>query len=250
MKKLPLFLLAISMLAACTNRHTSVRISGDIQNGNTQKIVLALITSEGMELIDSANLKNGHFDFKVSSENELIKERENAPMMFQLFLTEDNSLATMAKKGEKLVITADAEDLTKTYHISGGEEAVLMHQLDSALTQFVTKSEKLYETYQKNMENDSSRAEIEAKYVKTLQNHRKYLEDFIATHPNNMASYIAFYQSYNRRNFFDMYQDLDLLKQINTNMSKVYPESEYVKTMIHVAEMVEMRMPSPQAEAK
>lgn len=238
------------MLAACTNRHTSVRISGDIQNGNTKKIVLALITSEGMELIDSANLKNGHFDFKVSSENELIKERENAPMMFQLFLTEDNSLATMAKKGEKLVITADAEDLTKTYHISGGEEAVLMHQLDSALTQFVTKSEKLYETYQKNMENDSSRAEIEAKYVKTLQNHRKYLEDFIATHPNNMASYIAFYQSYNRRNFFDMYQDLDLLKQINTNMSKVYPESEYVKTMIHVAEMVEMRMPGPQAEAK
>lgn len=250
MKKLPLFLLAISLLAACTNRHTSVRISGDIQNGNAQKIVLALITSEGMELIDSANLKNGHFDFKVSSENELIKERENAPMMFQLFLTEDNSLATMAKKGEKLVITADAEDLTKTYHISGGEEAVLMHQLDSALTQFVTKSEKLYETYQKNMENDSSRAEIEAKYVKTLQNHRKYLEDFIATHPNNMASYIAFYQSYNRRNFFDMYQDLDLLKQINTNMSKVYPESEYVKTMIHVAEMVEMRMPGPQAEAK
>lgn len=65
-----------------------------------------------------------------------------------------------------------------------------------------------------------------------------------------MASYIAFYQSYNRRNFFDMYQDLDLLKQINTNMSKVYPESEYVKTMIHVAEMVEMRMPGPQAEAK
>lgn len=250
MKKLPLFLLAISMLAACTNRHTSVRISGDIQNGNTQKIVLALITSEGMELIDSANLKNGHFDFKVSSENELIKERENTPMMFQLFLTEDNSLATMAKKGEKLVITADAKDLTKTYHISGGEEAVLMHQLDSALTQFVTKSEKLYETYQKNMENDSSRAEIEAKYVKTLQNHRKYLEDFIATHPNNMASYIAFYQSYNRRNFFDMYQDLDLLKQINTNMSKVYPESEYVKTMIHVAEMVEMRMPGPQTEAK
>ncbi len=250
MKKLPLFLLTISLLAACTNRHPSVRISGDIQNGNTQKIVLALITSEGMELIDSANLKNGHFDFKVSSENELIKERENAPMMFQLFLTEDNSLATMAKKGEKLIITADAEDLTKTYHISGGEEAVLMHQLDSALTQFVTKSEKLYETYQKNMENDSSRAEIEAKYVKTLQNHRKYLEDFIATHPNNMASYIAFYQSYNRRNFFDMYQDLDLLKQINTNMSKVYPESEYVKTMIHVAEMVEMRMPGPQAEAK
>ena len=65
------------------------------------------------------------------------------------------------------------------------------------------------------------------------------VEDFIAAHPNNMACYIAFYQSYNRRNFFDLQQDLDVLKQINANMSKVYPESEYVKTMTHIVEMVE-----------
>ena len=147
----------------------------------------------------------------------------------------------MAKKGEKLTITADAQDLTKTYQISGGEEAVLMHQLDSALTAFVVPTEKLYETYQKTLENDSARAEIEAKYVVMLQNHRQYLEDFIDSHPNNMASYIAFFQSYNRRNFFDIYKDLDILKKINANMSKVYPGSEYVKTMTHIVEMVESR---------
>jgi hypothetical protein len=117
-----------------------------------------------------------------------------------------------------------------------------MYQLDSALAAFVTPSEKLYETYQKNMDNDSVRANIEAQYVKMLNNHRQYLEDFIDKHPNNMASYIAFYQSYNRRNFFDLYQDLDILKQINTSISKVYPESEYVKAMINMVDMVEMRM--------
>ena len=192
-------------------------------------------------MIDSMSLKNGHFEFKVSSDNELIKERENSPMMFQLFLSDNNSLATMAKKGEKLTITADAKDLTKTYRISGGEEAVLMQQLDSALTAFVVPAEKLYETYQKTMEDDSARAEIEAKYVVMLQNHRRYLENFIDSHPQNMACYIAFYQSYNRRNFFDIYQDLDILKKINANVSRVYPESEYVKTMIHIVEMVESR---------
>ena len=241
MKKVTMILIAAVILAACGNQKTSVVISGDIKDGGNQKIMLVLITSEGMEMLDSVNLKNGHFDFKVSSDNELIKERENAPMMFQLFLSESNSLATMAKKGEHLKITADAQDLTKTYHITGGEEAVLMQQLDSALTAFVVPAEKLYETYQKNMEDDSTRAEIEAKYVVMLQNHRQYLENFIDNHPQNMASYIAFFQSYNRRNFFDIYQDLDVLKKINANMSKIYPESEYVKTMIHVAEMVESR---------
>ena len=57
-----------------------------------------------------------------------------------------------------------------------------------------------------------------------------------------MASYIAFFQSYNRRNFFDIYQDLDMLKQINNSLSKVYPESEYVKAMTNLADMVEMRL--------
>ncbi len=205
-------------------------------------IRLALITAEGMDMIDSANLRNGHFEFKISSENERIKERENAPMMFQLFLSEDNSLATMAKKGERLKLTADAHDLTRTYQITGGEEAVLMHQLDSTLTAFVIPSEKLYETYQKNNDNDSIRAAIEAQYVKMLREHKKFLQDFIQNHPNNMASYIAFFQSYNRRNFFDIYQDLDILKQINNNLSKVYPESEYVKAMKNMAALVESRM--------
>lgn len=242
MKKILLLLILAVTLAACSDRNVSVKIEGDFQNGGNQMVRLALITSEGMDMIDSVNMRDGHFSFKISSENERIKERENAPMMFQLFLSDENGLATMAKKGEHLKITADAQDLTRTYHISGGEEAVLMYQLDSALAAFVAPSEKLYETYQKNMDNDSVRANIEAQYVKMLNNHRQYLEDFIDKHPNNMASYIAFYQSYNRRNFFDLYQDLDLLKRINTNMSKVYPESEYVKAMINMVTMVEMRM--------
>jgi len=242
MKKILLLLIVAITLVGCIDRNVSVKISGDIKDGGNQMVRLALITSEGMEMIDSVNMRNGHFEFKISSEDERIKERENAPMMFQLFLSEENSLSTMAKKGERLKITADAQDLTRTYCITGGEEAALIHQLDSSLTAFVIPTEKLYETYQNNSENDSIRSEIEAQYVKMLHNHQQYLQDFIQNHPNNMASYIAFFQSYNRRNFFDIYMDLDMLKQINSNLSKVYPESEYVKSMTNLADMVEMRL--------
>lgn len=248
MKKIVLLMIMAMILASCADRNVSVKIEGDIQNGGNQMIRLALITAEGMDMIDSANLQDGHFLFKISSENERIKERENSPMMFQLFLSEDNSLATMAKKGDRLKLTADAQDLTRTYKITGGEEAVLMYQLDSSLTAFVIPTEKLYETYQKNSENDTIRAEIEAQYVNMLQNHQKYLQDFIKSHPNNMASYIAFFQSYNRRNFFDIYQDLDILKQINNNLSKVYPESEYVKAMKNMADLIEMRISATEKE--
>ena len=241
MKKLLLWIAVAIMLAACGNRKTSVVISGDIHDGNNQKIRLALVTADGMEMIDSTNLRNGRFEFKIPSENALIKEREDSPMMFHLFLSDNNSIATMARKGERLEITADARNLAGTYRISGGEEAVLMRQLESALAVFVSAADSLYAIYEENITSDTVRADIEAAYMKHVQAHRHYLEGFIAGHPNNMASYIAFYQSYGRRSFFDVYQDLDLLKQINTNMARIYPENEYVKTMIHVAEMVESR---------
>ena len=234
-----MILLAAVLLAACADRNVSVKISGDIKDGGNQMVRLALITADGMDIIDSANMRDGHFEFKVSSENELIKERENNPMMFQLFLSEENSLATMAKKGEHLKITADAQNLIRTYQVTGGEEAILMHQLDSALTAFVIPAEKLFEDYSENMYNDSVKAAIEAQYLPMLQQHRQYLEDFINKHPNNMACYIAFYQSYNRRTFFDPLQDLDVLKKINANMMKVYPKSEYVVAMTRMAEMLD-----------
>ena len=81
-----------------------------------------------------------------------------------------------------------------------------------------------------------------------LQDHKNYLRGFIQNHPDNMASYIAFFQSYNRRNFFDIYQDLGMLKQINNNLSRVYPESEYVKAMKNMANMIESRMSASEDE--
>lgn len=239
MKKILLLVISAITLMACTDRNVSVKISGDIHDGENQMIRLALITADGMDLIDSATMRNGHFEFKLSSENELIKERENAPMLFQLFLSEDNCLSTMAKKDDHLTITADAKDLTRTYHVSGSEEAILIHQLDSALTAFAIPTEKLLEPYNENIYNDSIRSSIEAQYVPMLQHHRQYLKDFIDKHPNNMACYIAFFQSYNRRTFFDPIQDLDVLKQINANLRKVYPESEYVVAMTRMAEMLD-----------
>jgi len=55
-----------------------------------------------------------------------------------------------------------------------------------------------------------------------------------------MASYIAFYQSYNRRCFFDENENLPLLKKITEALQKKYPNNEYVKGMQQRVEALEM----------
>ena len=62
MKKVTMILITAALfLAACGDRKTSVVISGDIQDGGNSKMVLALITTDGLNFLDSTNLKNGHF---------------------------------------------------------------------------------------------------------------------------------------------------------------------------------------------
>ena len=74
MKKGSIFVCLLTLLMfSCTNRNVSVTISGDIKNGGNKMMRLALITADGMDIIDSTNLKDGKFEFKISSEDERIK---------------------------------------------------------------------------------------------------------------------------------------------------------------------------------
>ena len=67
MKKILLLLILAVTLAACSDRNVSVKIEGDFQNGGNQMVRLALITSEGMDMIDYVNMRGGHFTFKLFS---------------------------------------------------------------------------------------------------------------------------------------------------------------------------------------
>ena len=185
-------------------------------------------------------LKDGHFEFSVKAESQEEKDRLETPMLYQIMLSQDNMITTIAQKGDHLNIQGDSRDLLRTYHIQGGEEAMLMWQLDSALNTFVQPTDRLYSIYQKNLDNDSIRADIESQYMILLQKHTQYLTNFIQKHPQNMASYIAFYQSYNRRCFFDENENLPLLKKITSALQKKYPNNEYVKGMQQRVEALEM----------
>ena len=206
-------------------------IEGDIAGASNDKITLALITNDGLEPLDSMRLKNGHFCFELKANDKSTKERAASPMMYQLMLSPYNTLTTIAKGGEHIIIKANAESLVNHYQVSGGEEAVLMGQLDSALHTFVQPVDTLYRTYQLNIENDSLRSNIEKQYVQLLAHHKQYLSQFIQDHPDKMSSYIAFYQGYNRRSFFNEQEDKDLLRQITHNLKNKYPDNPYVQKM-------------------
>lgn len=241
MRKNLIFILAAFLFVACQNKKSQIVIEGDINGVKNDNIVLALITNEGLERLDSMRLKNGHFRFELKADNAEEKARTATPMMYQIMLSPYNTLTTIAKGGDHIVIQTEAENLSESYRVAGGEEAVLLGQLDSALNSFVQPVDALYQVYQHNIENDSVRADIEKQYLQLLGQHKAYLTNFIQEHPDKMASYIAFYQGYNRRSFFSEQEDRNLLRQITQTLKKHYPDNPYVQNMQRRLEMLDFR---------
>ena len=58
---------------------------------------------------------------------------------------------------------------------------------------------------------------------------------------NSLAAITAFYQEYNRRNFFDETKDLELLKKIYENLIKIYPNNEIVQFLKQRIDLVEYK---------
>lgn len=242
MKKL-LLLLCICLLAtACQQSKNQIIIEGSLQNAGHEKIILAIITPEGLSRVDSTTLRDGKFRFVIKARTEAEQQQASSPMMYQLILSPNNTLTTLAQGGDHIILNANAEKLIRNYQISGGEEAELVRQLDSALNSFVEAADQLFIYYQANIFNDSIKNEIEQQYNPLVQKHKEFLTDFIEHHPDKMASLIAFYQNYNRRYFFDEMEDFDLLNNITNSLQKKYPDNPYILQMKQHVEMLDFRI--------
>lgn len=191
--------------------------------------------------LDSMRMHNGHFEFVLQASTEEQQQILAQPMLYQLSLEEDNTLTTMAQRGDQIHITADAKNLIQTYRASGSRNASLMSSLDSAQTVFVQQVQPLWEAYQQDISNDSLRASLQAQYLELIDQHTRFLRHFIQEHPSDMASYVAFYQSYNRLRFFDNQRDFDLLKMLTDTLSARYPDHPYLQQMQQKVEILELQ---------
>ncbi len=215
-------------------------MEGDVKGGGNSELVLAMVTNSGLQVLDSVKMKEGHFRFEIKPETKEDLANVSTPMMYQLMLSPYNTLTTIAQGGDRLTITAEAEDLVATYRVSGGEEAVLVCQLDSALHAFAQSVEQLYAFYVKNLDDDSARTEVEKNYLQLRQDHKQYLQKFIQQHPDKMASYIAFYQSYNRGVFFNELKDRETLETITQSLKSKYPNNPYIQNMQQRMQMLDL----------
>lgn len=229
------------LLGACKSSDNQIVIEGELDHGGNKMIRLARIGETGPVMLDSLRMQDGRFTFVLKPTDAEEEQQLSYPMLYQLILSKDNGLTTMAQIGDHLSVTADADRLVQTYRVTGNQEAVWMASLDSALAVFVEKTQPLWNLYQQQMDNDSVREAVEQQYNMLVEQHTRFLHHFIQEHPADFASYMAFYQRYNRRCFFDEQQDFDILKALTDSLSARYPEHPYVMRMQQKVTLIEQQ---------
>lgn len=211
----------LCLLCMGCNKQNGIMFEGDISGAEGKFLTVSLMTPDGETASDSVQIKNGYFQltFPMNDEN---------PHFFRISLRNDNAFTTLATKGEKLSLVADAASLVRNYSISGGTDAELMQKLDRQLSLFVDSTEILMEWYNLNTNDDTLREQIERAYNQITANHTTFLRQFIQENPQSLSSLAAFYQRYNQCIFLPEEENLDLLKMLYDSLQKQYPDSEDV----------------------
>lgn len=219
-KKIILFFLAtLCLMCGCETK--SIRLEGEISEADGRYLVVTRIGPDATEVIDSVLIKKGNFKLSIPTEDA-------EPAFYCLSLSDENAFTTLARRGDKLTLSAKGSSLVKTYHLTGSEDVQLMENLDRQLTHFADSVEILREWFESSY-NDTLHAQIEKAYLQIKENHTAFLRSFITKNMHSLACLPAFYQCYDNAIFFDEQHDLALLEQMLTSLNKKYPDNVNVK---------------------
>lgn len=221
--------LFILLFSACQPKQAEIVISGTLAHNFEKQIYLSQITPNGLILLDSTEIKEGKFTFELTAENKEESITLQTPHFYQISLSKENGLTTLARAGDHLNITANAESLIKSYTISGSKDAELMYLLDKNLNTFVDTVDKLMAIYNENVYNDTIKVKIEERYLAAVEKHTTFLKQFIRQNGESLASITAFYQRYNRRIFLNSTENKNLADSLCQTLTLAYPTSEDVE---------------------
>jgi peroxiredoxin len=220
--------LLVLSISACSVRSNDIVIKGRIEGANNVSILLREAGNDRISILDSTRSdSNGEFEFLVSCNQPqfVILQVEGRPDP-QILLVEP---------GEKIKIQGRVNEPSKNYIISGSKGSKLVRDLNLRLEGVVTTIDSLSKYFRNSVEHpkfDSIKKAIDTAYVRTIQNHKNYTENFIKENRYSLASILALYQQYDKSTFvLNKREDFELFKLVDEALYPLYSSNPLVENL-------------------
>ncbi len=215
----------IILVTACKNRPRKFTVNGELTNSAGKTIYLQEMTTFDLRHVDSMVI-NESGEFSLTGKGSF--ER-----FYALMSGKDDYITLILGPGDKVKVTADYENLEKTYTVEGSEDCRQVRILTSELNRNLEKIKKLRQVFQDSLNEPGflkTKERLDAKYMEIAQNQRKFTIDFIKRNLNSLASLMALYQQVGpNMSVLDPDEDMKYYHMVDSSLSEIYPQYDAVE---------------------
>jgi thiol-disulfide isomerase/thioredoxin len=216
--------ISIAAFAACSNSNTEngFELTGKFSNSKGETVVFEQMAPDGLKSLDTAVIdENG--EIKITA---VIPEKG----FYRLKISDKNFATFIIDTNEKVIVGGDAADLGNTYTVEGSPDSKLFWEINQASMKNYRKRDSLQKAFQNfvNMSQmdsikiDSMSNELEKPYMALVEEHNKFLQNFVEKNTTSFAA-LAAIQQLPPEEFLQTYIKLD------EGLFGKYPNSSYIK---------------------
>ncbi|MFO7656657.1 MAG: TlpA disulfide reductase family protein [Bacteroidales bacterium] len=221
MKKF-IFLFAL-FLAFVSCSKDKLQVKGRIANASGNMVYFEEVDIYQTKILDSLKLNSGG-RLKFSDESK-------TPRFYQLRFENGKVIGLLLEPDEKAIISADLNDLYKSFNVEGSEGTLLVNQLSRELSIVQSRLDSIAMLYD-NTGNSALKDSLSLEYERIMKYHRNFSIKFILTCSNSLASFMALYQKYNNGVYvFNKVKDIQYFKILTDSLSKYYPRVKHVAAL-------------------
>lgn len=232
-KKVLLSVLAIVTLFSCS-RKDQMKISGEIQNANKQKVYLEQLNVDQSVVVDSTETnRKGKFSFK---------KEVTTPTFYNIRIGKNALITLLGEPDSHIQLKGNLEDLNNHYWVDGSEGSLWLKLLNDQLNQTRQTMDSLRKAYNALPEEkayDTIRKQLSTEWDTVTSRQIKFSKDFILKHAVSPTSYYALYQKFDNDNFIlTPEENLHSYKIVASAFKAMYPESPYTKAILKHLDLI------------
>ncbi len=233
-KKLIFLCVLAVMFFSCNNKNKKAGeneflINGYFANAKQSLVFLEELQPRKLVRLDSV---------KTNEEGKFVFKRKiNEAGFYIIKLAKNNFVTLLIDKGETIELSGDAEELAKSYRVSGSNGSVLLKDWNVFLRKNTESTDSLAKILLNSQEKPNFleiKKGLDSTYRIILANVRTKAREFIDKNPKSLASLIVLYQYFGSKPLFNEKDDLAYFEKLDKNLKLVYPYSEHIKDLDNI----------------
>jgi hypothetical protein len=224
MRKLVLLSILAILLFACSREKRNFTVEIKVDGAGNEMIYLAQRTLTGTVVVDSAVPdKSGKY---------VVKGYTKQPDFYVLYHIPRNYINLIIHPGDDFKVLTNAAEFDLNYLIEGSKDSRLIQKMVNMQRRTLEKITEISERFEKaqgSPDFGKIKTEIDSTYERIFSEHKQFSIQIIRDNPESLATLMALYQQLGRNTpVFDYKKDLSWYETVDSNLSKVYPNSQAV----------------------